>query len=154
MKKTKEQIAALPLRWNDRDEVEVLMITSRGTGRWIVPKGWTMKDVKPWAAAAIEALEEAGAKGHIAREVFGTYSYDKIMDDGTPLPCRVRVYPMIVEKLKNDWKEKGQRTRKWFSLAEAAKLVDEPDLADMLSQLIVKPKKTPVAGPMLRRAAS
>lgn len=154
MPKHREQIAALPLRWNDDNEVEVLMITSRDTGRWIVPKGWTMKDVKPWAAAAIEALEEAGAKGHIAREVFGTYGYDKIMSDGTPQPCRVRVYPMIVDQLKSDWKEKGQRTRQWFSLKKAAKLVDEPELADMLSSLTVKPKKVPVAGPMLRRAAS
>lgn len=154
MKKAREQIAALPLRWNAQDEVEVLMITSRDTGRWIVPKGWTMKDVKPWAAAAIEALEEAGAKGHIAREVFGTYVYDKILGDGTAQPCRVRVYPMIVEKLKDDWKEKDQRTRQWFSLAEAATLVDEPELSDMLSRLISKPNKTPVVGPMLRRAAS
>ncbi|CTQ48499.1 NUDIX hydrolase [Jannaschia donghaensis] len=154
MAKAREQIAALPLRWNDNNEVEVLMITSRDTGRWVVPKGWTMKDVKPWAAAAIEALEEAGAKGHIAREVFGTYGYDKIMDDGTPQPCRVRVYPMIVEKLKTDWKERDARTRKWFSLSKAADLVDEPELADMLSRLTVKPKKVPVAGPLLRRAAS
>lgn len=154
MKKAKEQIAALPLRWNDDDQVEVLMITSRDTGRWVVPKGWTMKDVKPWAAAAIEALEEAGAKGHIAREVFGTYSYDKILDDATAQPCRVKVYPMIVEKLKTDWKEKDQRTRKWFSLSEAAELVDEPELSDMLARLMVKPKKAPVAGPLLRRAAS
>ncbi len=153
MAKAGEQIAALPLRWNAMDEVEVLMITSRDTGRWVVPKGWTMKDVKPWAAAAIEALEEAGAKGHIAREVFGTYRYDKILDDGSAWPCRVRVYPMIVEKLKEDWKEKDQRRRQWFSMALAATLVDEPELADMLSRLTVEPKKTPVAGPMLRRAA-
>jgi 8-oxo-dGTP pyrophosphatase MutT (NUDIX family) len=154
VKKPREQIAALPLRWKDDETVEVLMITSRDTGRWIVPKGWTMKDVKPWAAAAIEALEEAGAEGHIAREVFGTYGYDKILDDGTAQPCRVRVYPMIVDNLKTDWKEKGERTRKWFPLSEAVKLVDEPELADMLARLTVKPKKVPVAGPMLRRAAS
>ncbi|WP_179378680.1 NUDIX hydrolase [Jannaschia marina] len=154
MKKAREQIAALPLRWNDKDKVEVLMITSRDTGRWLVPKGWTMKDVKPWAAAAIEALEEAGAKGHIGREVFGTYSYDKRLDDGTKQPCRVRVYPMIVDRLKSNWKEKDQRVRRWFSLKEAAKRVDEPELAEMLQRLHVKPKKHPVAGPMLRRAAS
>ena len=153
MKKAREQIAALPLRWNG-DDVEVLMITSRDTGRWIVPKGWTMKDVKPWAAAAIEALEEAGARGHISREVFGTYRYDKIRDDGSKQPCRVYVYPMIVEVLQDDWKEREERTRKWFSLSQAAGLVDEPELSDMLSRLTVKPKKTPVVGPMLRRAAS
>ncbi len=151
--KVKEQIAALPLRWKG-DAVEVLMITSRDTGRWVVPKGWTMKGLKPWAAAAVEAMEEAGAKGHIAREIFGTYGYDKILDDGSTQPCNVRVYPMVVERLKSDWKEKDERTRKWFPLSEAAALVDEPELANMLERLLVKPKKAPVAGPMLRRAAS
>ena len=153
MARTKDQIAALPLRWND-DVVEVLMVTSRDTGRWVVPKGWTMKGVKPWAAAAIEAMEEAGARGHIAREVFGTYSYDKILEDGAAQPCRVRVYPMVVERLKDDWKEKAERERRWFPLPEAAKLVDEPELSRMLTRLSVRPKKSPVAGPLLRRAAS
>ncbi len=143
----------MPLRWN-KNSVEVLMITSRDTGRWIVPKGWTMKGKKPWAAAAIEALEEAGAKGHVARDVFGTYSYKKMLDDGTALPCNVQVYPMVVERLKSDWKERGERIRKWFPLKKAAKLVDEPELADMMSRLTVKPKKVPVAGPLLRKAAS
>ena len=153
MAKTKDQIAALPLRWKD-DAVEVLMVTSRDTGRWIVPKGWTMKGVKPWAAAAIEAMEEAGAKGHIAREVFGTYVYDKVMDDGEAQPCRVRVYPMVVDRLRDNWKEKGERKRRWFALRKAAELVDEPELARMLADLHVKPKKAPVAGPLLRKAAS
>jgi 8-oxo-dGTP pyrophosphatase MutT (NUDIX family) len=133
--------------------VEVLMITSRDTGRWVVPKGWTMKDVAPWDAAAIEALEEAGAKGSMAEEPFGTYGYDKVLDDGKTVPCEVSVYPMIVEKLKSEWKESDERTRKWFPLKRAAGLVDEPDLARMLRRLTVRPKKAPVAGPLLRRAA-
>ena len=152
MPRTKEQVAALPLRWND-DTVEVLMVTSRDTGRWIVPKGWTMKGVKPWAAAAIEAMEEAGAKGHVAREVFGTYRYDKILGDGAAQRCRVRVYPMVVDVLQDDWKEKAERERRWFPLTEAAGMVDEPELSRMLADLHVRPKRAPVAGPMLRRAA-
>ena len=143
----------MPLRWN-KNSIEVLMITSRDTGRWIVPKGWTMKGKKPWAAAAIEAMEEAGVKGHVARDVFGTYSYEKVLDDGTAQACNVQVYPMVVEQLKSDWKERKERTRKWFPLKKAAKLVDEPELADMMSRLTVKPKKVPVAGPLLRKAAS
>ncbi|WP_299813114.1 NUDIX hydrolase [uncultured Jannaschia sp.] len=148
-----QQVAAMPLRWN-KNSIEVLMITSRDSGRWIVPKGWMMKGMKPWAAAAIEAMEEAGAEGRVARDVFGTYSYEKMLDDGTALPCNVRVYPMIVERLKSDWKERKERTRRWFPLKKAAKLVDEPELADMMTRLTVKPKKVPVVGPLLRRAAS
>ena len=153
MARPRQQIAALPLRWKG-DRVQVLMITSRDTGRWIVPKGWTMKSVKPWAAAAVEALEEAGAKGRIAREACGTYDYDKRLDDGGAVPCRVRVYPMIVDKLKSRWKEESERTRRWFPAHEAADLVDEPELASLLMRIARKPKKAPVAGPMLRRAAA
>ncbi|UWQ22940.1 NUDIX hydrolase [Jannaschia sp. W003] len=153
MKRTRQQIAALPLRWKG-GEVEVLMITSRDTGRWVVPKGWPMRKTEPWAAAAIEALEEAGAKGRMAREVFGTYAYGKRLKGGDVVPCLVRVYPMIVEKLKRDWKERSERTRRWFPVAEAAGLVDEPELAELLMSLESKPTKTPVAGPLLRRAAS
>ena len=152
MARPRHQIAALPLRWKGR-RVQVLMITSRDTGRWVVPKGWTMKSYKPWAAAAIEALEEAGAKGHIAREACGTYGYDKVLDGGDAVPCRVRVYPMIVDKLKSRWKEQAERDRQWFDVGDAADLVDEHELADLLRRIDRKPKKAPVAGPMLRRAA-
>jgi len=153
MLEARQQIAAMPLRWKG-GAVQVLMVTSRDTGRWVVPKGWTMKGLKPWDAAATEALEEAGVTGHISREVFGTYSYHKRLDDGATVPCDVRVYPMIVEKMRPRWKEKSERKRSWFDVAKAAKLVDEPDLADLLMSLARKPMKTPVAGPILKRAAS
>ena len=153
MPKEAQQIAALPMRWKG-GRVEVLMITSRDTGRWVVPKGWMMKGKKPWDAAAIEAMEEAGAKGDIARESFGVFHYDKHMDDGSKRRCRVRVYPMIVDELKKTWKEDAERRRRWFAPAEAAKRVDEPELADLLEQLRSKPKKHPIAGPLLKRAAS
>lgn len=150
---TRQQIAAMPLRWHKGD-VQVLMVTTRDSGRWVVPKGWTMKGIKPWAAAAIEALEEAGAKGEIAKDVFGTYHYDKVLSDGSRVECRVRVFPMIVEETKKNWKEKDERTRDWFGVKEAAKLVDEPELAQLLKSLAHKPKKAPIVGHMLRRAAS
>mgnify|MGYP006283115083 FL=1 len=111
------------------------MVTSRDTGRWIVPKGWLMDDAKPWQAAEIEALEEAGAKGFVGREDIGEYTYDKRLDDGSVLTCRVRVYPMRVEKLKRTWKERGERKRRWFSPEAAARRVQEPELADMLRRL-------------------
>jgi 8-oxo-dGTP pyrophosphatase MutT (NUDIX family) len=152
MAKVMRQIAAMPLRWKG-GEIEVLMVTSRDTGRWVVPKGWTMKDRAPWAAAAVEALEEAGVKGEISRKAFGHYRYDKIMEDGSAQPCKVAVFPMVVERLKSDWKEKDERTRRWFDVEDAAELVDERELAQLLRTLSRKPTKVPVAGPLLRRAA-
>ncbi len=141
MNKQGEQIAALPIRKDSSGKLRVLMITSRDTGRWVMPKGWTMSGVKPWKAAAIEALDEAGAVGAMSPVMLGVYRYDKIIDDGASIPCKVQVYPMFVEKLKSNWKERDERTRRWFSLKAAAKRVDEPDLSELLMSLAKNPDK-------------
>lgn len=145
-----EQIAALPLRWDGKGRLSVLMVTSRDTGRWVMPKGWRMDGKKPWIAAEIEALEEAGAVGFIGSDVIGTYRYDKILDCGTALPCRVTVYPMIVERLRKRWKERQERKRRWFSPKDAARRVDEPDLAALLLCLATKPHKVPAVKKLLK----
>jgi 8-oxo-dGTP pyrophosphatase MutT (NUDIX family) len=145
-----DQIAAIPLRWNKDGDLRILMVTSRDTGRWVLPKGWTMDGKKPWRAAEIEALEEAGVKGYIAQEPIGTYHYDKRLDDGNLVPCRVRVYPMIVEKVKRDWKERHERKRHWFSASGAAAAVNEPDLTELLETLKKKPRKQPVIRELLK----
>ncbi|WP_369796014.1 NUDIX hydrolase [Puniceibacterium sp. IMCC21224] len=138
------------MRWDKSGNLKILLVTSRDTGRWVMPKGWTMDGHKPWAAAEIEALEEAGAKGYIAREEIGTYRYPKILDGGGIIPCRVRVYPMIVEKLLKHWKERHERTRRWFSPKSAARKVDEEDLSKLLKSLSKKPRKQPVIQELLR----
>lgn len=145
-----KQIAALPMLWDRTGAVNVLMVTSRGTKRWVMPKGWRMDGKKPWVAAEIEALEEAGAVGYIGSDSLGTYVYDKILDDGTPLACRVTVYPMIVDRLQKRWKERRERKRRWFSPADAAKRVDEPELAALLQSLDHKPHKVPAVKKLLK----
>lgn len=132
---TAEQIAALPIRWDKNGDLRVLMVTSRDRGRWIMPKGWLMDGKKPWNAAKIEALEEAGAVGEISDQPIGAYHYVKRIDRKTRMKCHVTVYPMIVEKLKNRWKEKKQRKRHWFSPKKASKLVEEEELARLLMTL-------------------
>lgn len=136
-----QQIAALPVHWDKKGRLRVLMVTSRETRRWIMPKGWEMDGKKPWTAAKIEALEEAGAVGYVSDTAVGTYRYTKRMDDGERVRCKVTVYPMIVQKLKRSWKERKERTRHWFSLRKAARLVDEPDLAKLLTKIARKPEK-------------
>lgn len=150
MKELGQQIAALPIRWDKSGKMRVLMVTSRDTGRWIVPKGWPMDGKKPWAAAEIEALEEAGAKGKISTTKIGEYRYKKDLGSGRRMRCRVRVYPMIVEKLKPRWKERKERTRRWFSPKAAAKRVKEPELRELLLSLSKKPKKEPVIQKLLK----
>ncbi|WP_422037058.1 NUDIX hydrolase [Roseibium sp.] len=125
------QTAALPLRWNS-GKPRVLMITSRETRRWVIPKGWLMKGKKPWETASIEACEEAGALGRIHAKPIGTYHYVKMLPRGESCRCEVHVYPLVVEKLKKNWRERGERTRRWFSAKKAAKLVSEPELSTLL----------------------
>ncbi|QPM88969.1 NUDIX hydrolase [Pseudooceanicola algae] len=127
------QYAALTYRMV-KDRPEILLITSRGTGRWILPKGWPMKNRSPANAALREAYEEAGVSGRVSDEALGTYGYDKMLDDGAALPCRCVVYPVEVDHLKRQFPEAGQRRRKWVSRKKAARLVDEPELAQLLRQ--------------------
>lgn len=136
-----KQIAALPVHWDSKGKLRVLMVTSRDRGRWVMPKGWTIDGKKPWQAAKIEAMEEAGAVGFVSDEAIGVYHYKKRLEKGRAVRCRVTVYPMIVDKLRRRWKERKERKRHWFSLGKAAKLVDEPELTDLLRDLAKNPEK-------------
>ena len=141
MKRPGEQIAALPIRWDEAGKLRVLMITSRDTGRWVIPKGWIIAGLEPWDAAAVEALDEAGAEGRVSSVQLGVYTYDKVLDGGASIKCEVRVFPMLVGKLKRDWKERSERTRRWFTPKAAAKRVAEPDLAGLIRALAENPEK-------------
>ncbi len=127
------QVAALPVRLGP-DGWQVMLISSRETQRWIVPKGWPMKSRKDHDAARREALEEAGVSGRIRKHPLGAYTYDKRLVDGVQ-PCRVMVYLLEVEKELPSWREKGQRQRQWFSLDAAAELISEPGLARLMRSL-------------------
>jgi 8-oxo-dGTP pyrophosphatase MutT (NUDIX family) len=124
------QYAALPYRI--RETVEILLVTSRETQRWVIPKGWPMKNRAPAAAAAREALEEAGVVGKIGKAPIGAYNYIKWLKNGAPLACTVDVYPLQVVRQRKRWPEQHQRTAHWFSVEEAAASVDEPELQALI----------------------
>lgn len=126
----RQQFAALPFRTDNG--LQVMLVTSRETRRWVLPKGWPIKGLKPHSVAAREALEEAGLTGKMAKEPIGSYRYIKRMRNGAAMPCEVGVFPMEVEKQRRNWPERDQRTTSWFALADAAGLVDEPELRDLL----------------------
>ncbi|WP_112663761.1 NUDIX hydrolase [Microvirga flavescens] len=127
------QVAALPFRVTD-GRVEVLLVTSRETKRWLIPKGWPIKGKKPYKAAAQEAVEEAGVKGSIKHKPLGYYEYWKRRADHFDL-CRVDVYPLEVSKQLKTWREKGQRDQQWFDVEDAAHQVLEPALAELIRSL-------------------
>ncbi len=125
------QFAALPYRIV-RGKPEILLITSRETGRWIIPKGWPEDGLTAPESAAREAWEEAGVEGRISLNCLGIYSYLKVLDRQDRLPIVVAVFPVKVRKLIEDFPEKGERKRKWFSRKKAAARVDEPELRHMI----------------------
>ena len=127
----RSQIAALPWR-RGKKGLEILLISSRETKRWVIPKGWPMKGRKPHAAAAQEAKEEAGLLGKILKDPIGHFHYVKNMRDGAAQLCRVDVFPLQVEKQLKSWPEREQRVTHWFPLDEAAGLVREPELIALI----------------------
>ena len=128
------QFAALPVA-EVGGETRVLLVTSRETRRWVVPKGWAEEGLAPAELAAKEAFEEAGALGTVSPEPIGSYRYRKRLKAGRRVACEVGVFPMRVERLLEDWPEAAERERRWFSAREAAERVDEAGLADMLRRL-------------------
>lgn len=128
------QAAALCLR-EGRKGREVLMITSRGTGRWVLPKGWPMRGRSLAGAALQEAWEEAGVIGHVEGGSVGSYGYTKSRQGGFGIPFRAEVFRVHVADLAREWPERRQRRRRWMPLEEAAGLVDEPELAALLRSL-------------------
>lgn len=129
------QVAALCLRGDPPDQ-EVLLVTSRDTGRWILPKGWPIDGLTAPGAALQEAWEEAGVKsGTITDTPLGSYDYDKRLNGGVPVAVEVRVYTVTDVEMADDYPEADERNRRWMSPAEAASVVDEPGLREMLHNL-------------------
>jgi 8-oxo-dGTP pyrophosphatase MutT (NUDIX family) len=113
----------------------VMLVTSRETRRWVLPKGWPEKKLGPHELAAKEAFEEAGLEGEIGREPIGSYRYAKRRWNGRTVQCEVDVFPLAVERQLEDWPERAERETEWFTPAEAALLVDESGLVALLLDL-------------------
>lgn len=130
------QVAAIPFRLNARGDIEVMLVTSRTTRRFIVPKGWPMKGKSGRKAATIEAQEEAGVLGKTLKEPAGTYSYWKRLANRF-VRVDVIVYLLKVTEELADWQEARRRQRAWLSPADAAMLIDEPDLSTLVKTLTI-----------------
>jgi 8-oxo-dGTP pyrophosphatase MutT (NUDIX family) len=137
------------LCWQHAEKgIEALLITSRDTRRWIIPKGWPMPGLSPEAAAAEEAWEEAGVEGVLNPLCLGRYGYMKTLSVEATVPCAVGVFGLQVTRLAETFPEAKERHRQWFPLAEAAALVKERDLAQ-----IIRSFTPPVPGRLLPIAA-
>ncbi len=125
------QFGGLCYRMRD-GKPEILLVTSRGSGRWIIPKGWPMPGRTPADMVLREAWEEAGVRGVAHGVALGLYSYTKAVGPERGVPCLVMVYPVQVESMAARFPEAGQRRHKWLRPKKAAKRVGESELAHLI----------------------
>lgn len=131
----RRQCAALSLTGTGA-ALRVVLVTSRETRRWVIPKGWIEPGEQPHRSAAREAFEEAGIVGEADPEPIGHFAYTKRKQGGVLLPCDVLVYRLRVVRLLHDWPERRERDRRLVTPAAAAGLVAEPELAALLRRLV------------------
>jgi 8-oxo-dGTP pyrophosphatase MutT (NUDIX family) len=128
------QFGVLPWRIGENGRREVLLLSTRETRRWMIPKGWRIKKRKPAEVASQEAYEEAGLIGHIiGKRPLGSFHYEKRLSKTSHL-CQVRVFSFRVERQLDDWPEKQQRETRWFDPKEAAELVEEDGLYNIIAR--------------------
>lgn len=148
LRKTQKQVAALPYRPGPLVP-EVMLITSRETGRWIIPKGWPHHRRPARAVAAREAYEEAGLRGKVGKQPIGAYCYEKRLSAGRSVTCHVTVFLLEVKRQLDDWPEKRDRRRDWLSPGQAALRVEEPELSDLIAGVanrLQRSKRRPASG--------
>jgi 8-oxo-dGTP pyrophosphatase MutT (NUDIX family) len=129
------QYGALPYRLSAGSRPQFMLITSRETRRWVIPKGWPKKGKSPQYSAAREAFEEAGVVGAVAKRSVGSFSYEKRLRNGGVVVCEVRVFPLEVIRQNKQWPEKQERVVKWLSASQAAEKVKEPMLSEIIRRL-------------------
>jgi predicted phosphate transport protein (TIGR00153 family) len=134
------QVGALPYRADAIGRAQILLITSRDTGRWVIPKGNLMRGFTDHAAAAIEAWEEAGVRGAVCATPLGDFRYRKHRRVGPPRDMVVAVYCLLVTEQAAEWPERHQRVTQWFDLPDAADAVAEPTLKALIAGFAPPPR--------------
>jgi 8-oxo-dGTP pyrophosphatase MutT (NUDIX family) len=128
------QYGARPFRESKAEGLEVLLVTSRQTKRWIIPKGWPISGLGPSKSAAREAYEEAGVHGDTRSRSIGRYLYGKLFDDrAVAVHCEIRVFALRVRRQANAWPECQQRKVRWFLPADAIEAVEEGGLKALIT---------------------
>jgi 8-oxo-dGTP pyrophosphatase MutT (NUDIX family) len=133
------QYGALPFRFNKAGSLELLLVTTRQTKRWIIPKGWPAKGMKPAKSAAREAYEEAGIRGAIGRKSIGAFFYEKRLEESdSTIACEVRVFPMNVKRRLKTWPEAHERDARWFEPRDALSALGDEGLRDLIAAFVAK----------------
>jgi 8-oxo-dGTP pyrophosphatase MutT (NUDIX family) len=127
------QTGALPWRLKrGGGKIEIMLVTGRGSGRWLIPKGWPIPGKSLSQSAAQEAYEEAGVRGSIDAAPIGAFRHVKQHPLIGEIEVNIYVHSLAVEEHLDDWPERGERDRSWFKLSDAAKQVDSDDLGALI----------------------
>ena len=129
------QTGALPWRMGRGKRAEVLLVTGRRSGRWMIPKGWPIRGKSLAKSAALEAFEEAGVKGTVDSRPLGNFRHTKQHLTFGLLDVSIVVHPLAVESELPKWPEDDQRERKWFTIKKAAQAVASSDLKRIILDL-------------------
>jgi 8-oxo-dGTP pyrophosphatase MutT (NUDIX family) len=131
------QYGALPYRFTRDAALEILLVTTRKSKRWIIPKGWPIRALRPAKSAAREAFEEAGVRGRVGGKSIGFFSYEKALDDnGIRASCEVRVFPLLVRRQSEIWPEIEQRVVQWVAPNKALMLIKDQELKALVGAFV------------------
>jgi 8-oxo-dGTP pyrophosphatase MutT (NUDIX family) len=131
------QYGALPYRFTHNAALEILLVTTRQSKQWIIPKGWPIKGLRPAKSAAREAYEEAGVRGRVGAKSIGSFAYDKSLDgNGIRVNCEVRVFPLLVKRQSETWPEIEQRIVQWVAPDKALALIKASDLKALVATFV------------------
>jgi 8-oxo-dGTP pyrophosphatase MutT (NUDIX family) len=131
------QYGVLPYRFSETNSLEVLLVTTRQSRRWIIPKGWPIKGLKPPKSAAREASEEAGIRGSVGAKSIGVFSYEKRLEENSgAVPCEVRVFPMLVKRQLDTWPEAHERETRWFEPSKALSAIKDGGLRELIDSFV------------------
>lgn len=140
-----QQYGVLAYEIGEDGAPRILLITSRETKRWVIPRGNPIPGLSPCESAVQEAYEEAGITGSVGSEAIGSYEYGKRRKDGSVDPAQVHVFPLRVTHQSERWPESHQRRKHWFSPEDAAEAVDEPGLKSLIRGFV--PPETAASQP-------
>lgn len=134
-----EDLQVGALCWRKRKgQTEVLLVTSRDSGRWVVPKGWLMKGRSAAGSAMQEAWEEAGVRVDPSESrPAGQFEYIKLLKGGRKQRLTVHLFSVRLRKsdLHDRFPEAKERKRTWMTARKAAEKVEEPGLRKILRRL-------------------
>jgi 8-oxo-dGTP pyrophosphatase MutT (NUDIX family) len=131
------QYGALPYRFSHDAALEILLVTTRQSRQWIIPKGWPIKGLRPAKSAAREAFEEAGVRGRVGAKSIGLFSYKKMLDgNGVGINCEVAVFPLLVKRQSETWPEIEQRVVQWVAPDRALTLIKDPGLKALVAAFV------------------